>query len=153
MPLFYDLFNDPSRSPWSGPRRPASPDSQLRVSDAERRAVADTLSVHFGDGRLDQEEFNERLGTAMSAKTRADLAPLLADLPRLEPSGPPPKNRRGAFVVLLLVAVIVLLASATAAVLHHPGVPWLLIGLIVFVAARRHRHHHHGAHGRFPSLR
>ena len=55
---------------------------QLRVSDAERNEVAELLSKHYGDGRLDAAEFQERLDRAMSAKTRADLSGLLADLPR-----------------------------------------------------------------------
>ena len=48
-------------------------DQHLRVSDAERQAVTDRLAEHFGDGRLDQAEFDERVGRAMNAKTRADL--------------------------------------------------------------------------------
>ena len=49
-------------------------DQHLRVSDAERQAVTDRLAEHFADGRLDQAEFDERVGRAMNAKTRADLA-------------------------------------------------------------------------------
>jgi GntR family transcriptional regulator len=52
----------------------------LRVSDAEREAVADRLAEHFAAGRLDQDEFDDRVGRAMSAKTRADLSGLFADL-------------------------------------------------------------------------
>ena len=47
--------------------------SDLRISDAERAEVADLLSKHYGDGRLDQAEFNERLDQAMKAKTYSDL--------------------------------------------------------------------------------
>ena len=54
---------------FSGPHS----DQNLRVSDAERQAVTDRLAEHFGDGRLDQAEFDERVGRAMNAKTRADL--------------------------------------------------------------------------------
>ena len=50
---------------------------QMRVSDAERHEIADILSKHFADGRLDDVEFNERLDKAMRAKTRGDLAGLL----------------------------------------------------------------------------
>jgi len=55
-------------------------DQHLRVSDAEREAVADRLAGHFADGRLDQAEFDDRVGRAMSARTRADLSELFADL-------------------------------------------------------------------------
>ena len=55
-------------------------DQHLRVSDAEREAVCGRLAEHFAAGRLDQAEFDDRVGRAMSAKTRADLRGLFADL-------------------------------------------------------------------------
>jgi GntR family transcriptional regulator len=55
-------------------------DQHLRVSDAEREAVAVRLAEHFAAGRLDQAEFDDRVGRAMSAKTRGDLSGLFADL-------------------------------------------------------------------------
>jgi GntR family transcriptional regulator len=55
-------------------------DQHLRVSDAEREAAADWLAEHFAAGRLDQAEFDDRVGRAMIAKTRADLNGLVADL-------------------------------------------------------------------------
>jgi hypothetical protein len=60
----------------------------MRVSDADRAEVADRLAKHYGDGRLDQEEFDERLDRALHAKTRADLVVLLADLPEGQPPAP-----------------------------------------------------------------
>jgi hypothetical protein len=57
----------------------------MRVSDAERSEVADRLSQHFGDGRLDQEEFDKRLSQAMGATTQSDLHGLFADLPEDAP--------------------------------------------------------------------
>ena len=52
----------------------------LRVSDAEREAAASRLAEHFAAGRLDQAEFDDRVGRAVSAKTRADLSGLFTDL-------------------------------------------------------------------------
>lgn len=79
----------PLRTRGYGPRqRPA--DATMRVSDAERAEVADQLAQHYGDGRLDQAELDERLGQAMSAKTHADLAGLTADLPHLGAGRPRP---------------------------------------------------------------
>ena len=59
----------------STPRRRdrSTADASMRVSDAERSDVADRLAQHYGDGRLDQAELDERLSRAMSAKTQADL--------------------------------------------------------------------------------
>lgn len=59
------------------------PNPYLRVSDAERQQVADILKKHAGDGRLDEAEFEARLDRTLRAKTRADLAGLLDDLPDL----------------------------------------------------------------------
>src|SRR5580693_942254 len=78
--------------PNSGRRTPA--DADLRASDAERNEVADRLSSHFAEGRLDQVEFKTRLDTAMSATTRGDLDGLFDDLPRLAVELPPPPPRR-----------------------------------------------------------
>lgn len=60
-------------------------DPTMRVGDAERGDVVDRLSKHYSDGRLDHTEFSERLDRAMSARTMADLAGLLSDLPDGEP--------------------------------------------------------------------
>jgi hypothetical protein len=40
-----------------GGRRGDAQDPSIRASDAERAEVADNLSRHFADGRLDQPEF------------------------------------------------------------------------------------------------
>src|SRR5580704_7967187 len=65
--------------------RQRASDATMRVSDAERAEVADQLAQHYGDGRLDQAELDERLSRAMGAKTHADLAGITADLPHLDP--------------------------------------------------------------------
>jgi hypothetical protein len=57
------------------------PPHDIRASDAERERVATALRDHAGDGRLDPEELDRRLDLAYAARTRADLVPLLADLP------------------------------------------------------------------------
>jgi GntR family transcriptional regulator len=62
-------------------------DQHLRVSDAEREAVSSRLAEHFAAGRLDQAELDDRVGRAMTAKTRADLRGLFADLSETGPPG------------------------------------------------------------------
>jgi hypothetical protein len=57
------------------------PAAGIRVSDAERDATVERLSAATGDGRLTLEEFSQRMELATTAKTRADLEPLTADLP------------------------------------------------------------------------
>lgn len=57
----------------------------MRASDRDRQAVVDRLRTAVGDGRLQLEEYLERMGVAYEAVTLGDLAPLCADLPA---SGP-----------------------------------------------------------------
>jgi Domain of unknown function (DUF1707) len=60
-------------------RTPA--DRALRASDADRTAVGDILRKEHVAGRLDTDEFAERFGRCLEAKTYAQLDVLLADLP------------------------------------------------------------------------
>lgn len=55
--------------------------AQLRISDADRHAVAEVLRTAAGEGRIDLDELDERLEATYGAKTYADLVPLTADLP------------------------------------------------------------------------
>lgn len=75
------------------------PAAQIRVSHAERDAVAGILQQAVVDGRLSMEELDERLEAALRAKTYADLEPLVADLTSdlpWRPSRPPaPQPRQG----------------------------------------------------------
>ena len=111
----------------------------MRISNTERNEIADILSKHFAEGRLDSDEFEERVGKVMNAKTRGDLAGLLDDLPRLGPPPPEPRRRRpiGYWVLVLLLALFV--ASALA-IPPHVHVPWLLIGIVALVLWRKTRH-------------
>ena len=54
----------------------------VRIGDADREAVAAQLREHYADGRLTLEELNERLDLAFAAKTKADLNPVMRDLPQ-----------------------------------------------------------------------
>jgi Domain of unknown function (DUF1707) len=80
----------------------------LRIGDADRERVAERLRTAAGEGRLAADELEERLEAAFAARTEAELAPLVADLP-----GEPrvrPRRRRGdlrPFVAtsILLVAI------------------------------------------------
>jgi hypothetical protein len=60
---------------------PATDNGALRASHADRDQVVDALQAAAGDGRLTPEELDERLELALNAKTYAELAVLLRDLP------------------------------------------------------------------------
>ena len=53
---------------------------EVRASHADRDRTVDVLRVAAGDGRLTLEELDERLETALSARTVSELAVLTADL-------------------------------------------------------------------------
>jgi Domain of unknown function (DUF1707)/Domain of unknown function (DUF4190) len=54
---------------------------QLRSSAADRERAADVLKAAFAEGRLDQDEYSERVGQVHASRTYAELAALTADLP------------------------------------------------------------------------
>jgi Domain of unknown function (DUF1707) len=131
-PLFRGLYND------------YYSDQHLRVSDAERQAVADRLGQHYADGRLDQAEFDDRVGRAMNAKTRADLSGLFSDLPETGASAVPVHPARRRRHPVLVFVLLVLLIIATAHAVLWATLPWLwvaFLGLaVLFVTGAIGRH-------------
>jgi hypothetical protein len=68
-----------------------APDNRnLRVSHEDRDQVAEQLRVAAGDGRLTADELDERLETALTARTYGELEGLLSDLPAVPGGGPAP---------------------------------------------------------------
>ncbi|MGW3327982.1 DUF1707 SHOCT-like domain-containing protein [Streptomyces virginiae] len=67
--------------------RPEKPLPELRASDADRDRVVERLRDAVAEGRLDMEEFEERLEAAYTSRTYAELEPLTRDLPA--PAGGP----------------------------------------------------------------
>jgi hypothetical protein len=62
----------------------------MRASDAEREAAVARLRRAAAEGRLTVEELDERSEQAYAARTQAELAALLADLPRAPLPAPRP---------------------------------------------------------------
>jgi len=56
-------------------------DDRIRASDADRDRVTARLREHFAEGRLTQDELEERINDALSAKTLGDLRAVMTDLP------------------------------------------------------------------------
>ncbi len=55
--------------------------ASMRASSADRERAVDVLKAGFAEGRLTQDEYNDRMGRAYTARTYGELATLTADLP------------------------------------------------------------------------
>ncbi|SEC64528.1 protein of unknown function [Nocardioides exalbidus] len=115
----------------------SQPDPRLRISDADReRAMAD-LAGHYADGRLDHEEYDERLDAIWTARTRADLAVLFSDMPRPQAPQPPARavqrgrGRGSRFPLMPVLAVLIVLSVLTDAPF------WVLVFPLMFFMGRR----------------
>jgi hypothetical protein len=53
----------------------------MRAASADRERAVDVLKAGFAEGRLTQDEYNERMNRAYGARTYAELTALTADLP------------------------------------------------------------------------
>ena len=74
----------------------------LRASHADRERVIGTLKAAFVQGRLAKDEFDLRAGQAFAARTYAELAAAIADIPTglTTPKPPAPARAQGRQPVL-----------------------------------------------------
>jgi hypothetical protein len=131
------------------------PSGSLRVSDADRdRAIAE-LSEHYQAGRLSTEEFEDRTGRALQARTTADLAALFTDLPRREapmtgatatsaastaPASPakswPARVPVAPVTILAVVAVLALLGGHLFHIAWVPVVAIIVVRVLAIIVVR-----------------
>jgi hypothetical protein len=129
------------------------PSGSLRVSDADRdRAIAE-LSEHYQAGRLTTEEFEDRTGRALQARTTADLTGLFTDLPRRQA---PMTGATGAastasasaarawparvpVAPVAILAVVAVLALLSGHLFHIAWVPVVAIIVVRVLAGGRSR--------------
>ena len=71
----------PGAYPVSQPGYQVRTHASMRASSADRERAVDVLKAGFAEGRLTQDEYNDRMGRAYAARTYGDLAALTADLP------------------------------------------------------------------------
>jgi len=138
-------------------------DDRMRASDADREALTARLRDHYAEGRLTQDELDERVSAALSAKTFGELRSLTTDLPgpavvpphtAARPSwgGGPPRlrghyhRRRPPVPLILLLALLVVLSSgggwAVFAFFRLILVFWLAMMLTRIVVGLVHRRGH-----------
>ena len=111
--------------------RIAGRNPNLRAADADRELTAARLREGHAEGRLDMDEFQQRLERCYQAKTVGELDELVRDLPRRDDRAerPPlgwfgPSGARLAPLAAIVIALIVL----SAAIGHH--IFWLWIPLV-----------------------
>jgi Domain of unknown function (DUF1707) len=119
----------------------------LRIGDAERERVAERLRTAAGEGRLAAEELEERLEAAFAARTEAELAPLVADLPA-EPRPRPARRRADLRPFVATSILLVAIWALTGAGYFWPV--WPILGWGVF-ALGPGRYVHRA--GRLPACR
>lgn len=110
-------------------------DPDLRAGDADRERTAERLRKSHAEGRLDLDEFQQRLERCYAAKTVGQLAELIRDLPR-----PDVRDERSSFAWLRpstwrlvpLTPILIALLVFSVAVGHHAIWFWLAIIFLVW---------------------
>jgi hypothetical protein len=126
---------------------PSTDQSGLRIGTAERESATTALGEHLAAGRLDVDEYGDRVGSAHAARTFAELDALFIDLPAPHPkpvdveptfaaAGRPPfGERRGGYPrwmpASVGVRVAILLIVLAAAPIWLPIL--VLVGVLYFV--------------------
>jgi uncharacterized protein DUF1707 len=111
--------------------------STLRASDADRDTVAERLRAAAVEGRLEPDEFEERLHLALRARTYGDLRRLVADLPGR--SAQWDRARRPVPVTALAVAIrvaAVLVMIAVIVTVVAVMVAWWMLWLLLLIVFR-----------------
>ena len=146
----------------TAPRR--FPAGNMRASDADRDRALAELTDHYQAGRISTEEFDDRSGQALQARTGKELADLFADLPEDQPTwvdpsaaagwsgqgvpaqlDPRPVTRSGSGAVTPVVRTAATAAAVAALIFaalllgHRDGHPWagLIVPLLVAMLVLR----------------
>jgi hypothetical protein len=118
---------------------------RLRAAHTERERTVDALKAAYVQDRLTKDEFDERIGEALAARTYAELATLTVDIPVgpavARPPDRPPRRRAGNAARWgasgLVSPALVLVALASAALNGGSGY-WMVavVAAIVYFVVR-----------------
>jgi hypothetical protein len=127
----------------------------LRIGDAERDHAIAALGDHFAAGRLNTEEFEERVDQAIRARFNDDLQPLFVDLPRTAEPIAEARSNRGSDAHLAwspmvwLAPLLVVCAVVTAVILSAPWLMWMFLWVFLITRLFRHRRGYFGPPSRY----
>lgn len=116
---------------------------RMRASDADRERVVAQLQAAFAEGLLARDEFGERVGGALTARTYADLATVTAGIPAppTRVAAPASSQRRPGpravtgGCVLVTAAVMMADAALTGSRAGPTANLFYLLFIMAFVAA------------------
>ena len=116
----------------------------MKASDTDRDAVLSELSEHFQAGRLTHEEFEDRAGLALAARTWGELKDLLRDLPSALPGPQAPvaaassaarperPSGRGVPTPIAVLTAIGIAVAVSVGITHSIwGFLWIVLGLLI----------------------
>ena len=127
----------------------------MRIGDAERDRAIAALGDHFAEGRLNSEEFEQRVDQAIKARFNEDLEPLFVDLPRtVEPRTESGSNHRSDThfawsPVVWFAPLIVICALVAAVILSAPWLVWMFLWVFLITRLFRHRRGYFGPPSRY----
>jgi hypothetical protein len=124
----------------------------LLIGDAERGQVVDELKRHCGDGRLTLDEYSERLDEVFAARTSADLARSLRDLPGplavaaggAPRRGPDPRYLHHVPRYLKVMGVLLIVWALSGHGSFWPAWPLLVLGICLVRRVHRFGPRHYG---------
>jgi hypothetical protein len=134
--------------PYSSMESRPTPKTPLRIGDAERDRAIAALGDHFAAGRLNAEEFDQRVDQAIKARFNEDLEPLFVDLPRtVEPTVESRSHQRPETHVVWspivwFAPLIVICAVVAAVILSAPWLVWMFLWVFLITGFFRHRRRH-----------
>jgi Domain of unknown function (DUF1707) len=135
----------------------------LRASDQEREQIVDRLHKAHTEGRIGDDELEQRVSAALKARTYDDLEATVADIPRADRRTPTHRRSAAGWAlttmrtnpVLILVAIPLL--AVTAAMVLAATLVFLTICIVFLVVGGRRSIHRgplvYARHYRWPRHR
>ena len=113
----------------------------MRASDSERDGVVEALRGHAAEGRLNLAELEQRVASALQARTHEELDALTADLPRRPARARAARRKPELRAYLGVMLMLLVIWAATGAGYFWPVWPMLGWGLPLLACSLGSRRH------------